>query len=101
MSVYGVNKVCYLAQKDLNFREQLRREPEKALVGFPLSDGERRAFLEHDMAALYRLGAHSFLLSRLPRFESMGLSRAEYIKSMRTLLTDEERRELEARRQCS
>ena len=101
MSVYGINKVCYLAQADLNFREQLRRDPETALSTFPLTDEERRAFLEHDMAKLYQAGAHSFLLSRLPRFQSMRLSRAGYVNSMRTLLSDEKRRELESRGQRS
>jgi hypothetical protein len=99
MSVYGINKVCYLAQSDLNFRERLKRDPEAALTGFPLTDAERRAFLECDMAALYKAGAHTFLLSRLPRFESMGMTRADYIRSMRSTLTDEERSALEAKGQ--
>ncbi|HLG72272.1 MAG TPA: hypothetical protein VK009_17785 [Chloroflexota bacterium] len=99
MSVYGINKVCYLAQMDLNFRERLKRDPEAALVGFPLTHDERRAFLEWDMASLYKAGAHTFLLSRLPRFESMGMTRADYIRSMRSTLTEEERRELEAKGQ--
>src|SRR5437867_184443 len=97
MSVYGINKVCYLAQADLNFREQLRRDPETALSTFPLTDQERRAFLEHDMASLYQAGAHSFLLSRLPRFQSMGLTRSGYVNNMRTLLSGDERHELELR----
>jgi hypothetical protein len=99
MSVYGINKVCYLAQSDLNFRERLKREPDKALVGFPLSDEERDAFLKWDMARLYQAGAHTFLLSRLPRFDSMGMTRDDYVKSMRTVLTDEERRDLESKGQ--
>jgi acetyl-CoA acetyltransferase len=86
VSVYGVNKVCYLAQTDLNFREQLRRDPATAIAGFPLSDEERQALLTHDVASLYKAGAHAFLLSRLPRFGSFGLTRDEYIRSLRTLL---------------
>jgi aromatic-ring opening dioxygenase LigAB LigA subunit len=86
MSVYGINKVCYQVQMDLNFRERLRHDPAGAIAGFPLSDEEREAFLSGDVASLYRLGAHSFLLSRLPRFDSLGLTRDEYIKRMRTLL---------------
>ncbi len=99
MSTYGINKVCYLAQSDLNFRERLKREPEKALIGFPLTDDEREAFLKWDMAKLYQAGAHSFLLSRLPRFDSMGLTRDAYVNSMRTLLTEEDRRQLESKGQ--
>ena len=99
MSVYGINKVCYLAQSDLNFREHLKRDPQAALTGLPLTEQERRAFLERDMATLYKAGAHTFLLSRLPRFDSMGMSRADYVRSMRTTLTEDERRQLEAKGQ--
>lgn len=86
MSLYGVNKVCHLTQTDPSFREQMRTDPTSAIAGFPLSEEERRAILEGDVAGLYQMGAHSFLLSRLPRFGSLGLTRDEYIKRMRTLL---------------
>ncbi len=86
MSVYGINKVCYQVQMDLGFRERMREDPAGALEGFPLTDEEREAFLSGDVATLYRWGAHTFLLSRLPRFDSLGLSRDEYIRRMRTLL---------------
>ena len=82
MSLYGVHKVCYLVQMDLAFRQRLAEDPAGALKDLPLSDEERRAFLERDMAALYRMGAHTFLMSRLPRFGAMGLSREEYIERM-------------------
>jgi len=95
MSVYGINKVCYLIQSDLNFREEMRRHPAKALTGIPLTDEERQAVLNGDVAKLYAWGAHSFLLSRLPRFESGGLTRQEYVRRMRELLTPEELEELE------
>lgn len=97
MSVYGINKVCYLSQTDLNFRDQLKRNPEAALTGFPLTPEERKAFLDWNVDELYQAGAHSFLLSRLPRFESMGLTRQEYIKRMRRLLAEGERRQVEGR----
>jgi hypothetical protein len=97
VSVYGVNKVCYLIQRDLDFREQMRRDPASALAGLPLTDEERQALVEGDVARLYQAGAHSFLLSRLPRFGSAGLTRQEYIRRMRTLLTPEERRALEGK----
>ncbi|HEX6512153.1 MAG TPA: hypothetical protein VF157_07645 [Chloroflexota bacterium] len=97
MSVYGVNQVCCLAQADLDFRERLRLDPAGALEGRPLSAGEREALLSGDVARLYEAGAHSFLLSRLPRFGSLGLTRQEYIRRMRALLSDSERRQLEGR----
>src|SRR5205823_5849824 len=96
--LYGINKVCYLVQSNLNFRELMRRDPAKALVGLPLTDEEREALMKGDVPKLYEWGAHSFLLSRLPRFESCGLTRQEYVRRMRVMLTPEERQGLEGKR---
>ena len=85
MSLYGVHKVCYLIQVDLAFREQMQSDPAAALARMPLDDKEREAILSGDVAALCKMGAHTFLLSRLPRFSSVGLSRAEYIQRRRAL----------------
>ncbi len=85
MSLYGVHKACYLVQVDLAFREQMRSNPTAALAGLPLDDQERAAILSGDVATLARMGAHTFLLSRLPRFDSVGLSRQEYIRRMGSL----------------
>ncbi len=87
MSAYGINKVCYLAQADLRFREQLRSEPAAALVDLPLEDAERQALLAGDVAALHRMGGLDFLLSNLARFGSFALTRDLYVERMRTLLT--------------
>ena len=91
MSSYGINKVCYLAQADLRFREQLRSDPAAALADMPLTEAERRALLAGDVAALYRLGGLDFLLSNLARFGSFGLTRNLYVGQMRTLLDDQSR----------
>jgi hypothetical protein len=88
MSAYGINKVCYLAQADLRFREQLRSDPAAALEELPLTDAERQALLAGDVAALHRMGGQDFLLSNLARFGSFGLTRDLYVERMRTLLTD-------------
>jgi hypothetical protein len=90
MSLYGVHKVCGLVQTDLNFRERMRTDPAGAIADadIPLTDEERTAILTGDVATLARMGAHTFLLSRLPRFDSLGLSRDEYIKRMRALLQE-------------
>lgn len=98
MSAYAINKVCYLIQTDIDFRERMRRDPAGALSGLPLTDEERQAFLDWDVAKLYQAGAHSFLLSRLARFGCLGMSRTDYIRSMRTLLSDNARLEVESRR---
>ena len=86
MSLYGVNKVCYLTQVDPAFRERMRTDAAGALAELPLTAEERSAILRGDVAQLRRWGAHTFLLSRLPRFDALGLSREEYIERMRVLL---------------
>jgi aromatic-ring opening dioxygenase LigAB LigA subunit len=89
MSLYGIHKTLYLLQNDLDFRERLRTEPEAALAEMPLSPAERHAFISGDMAALYRMGAHTFLMSRIPRFNALrGMTRAQYQESIRKVLTD-------------
>jgi Aromatic-ring-opening dioxygenase LigAB, LigA subunit len=89
MSLYAIHKTLWLVQNDLEFRERLRARPEEALADLPLTDEERQAFLTRDMAALYRMGTHTFLMSRLPRFNALGgLNRAEYQQSIRQVLQD-------------
>jgi hypothetical protein len=90
MSVYGINKVAHLLQADPAFREQMTDDPERAIAELPLSDTERAAILGADMAALYRLGAHTFLLSRIPRFLPGLISRDDYIEKMRSTLSPED-----------
>lgn len=85
MSLYGIHKVLYLLQNDLAFRERVRTQPREALVPMPLTDTERQALLDGDVAALYRMGAHTFLMSRMPRFNAFGLSRAEYQRRLRAV----------------
>jgi|SRR5450631_3772064 Aromatic-ring-opening dioxygenase LigAB, LigA subunit len=89
MSLYGIHKTLYLLQNDLDFRELLRTEPARALADLPLTDAERHALVEGDMAALYRMGAHTFLLSRIPRFNALGgLTREEYQRRLSVVLRD-------------
>jgi len=88
MSLYGINRACHLVQVDEAFREQMRTDAPSALAGLPLTAEEREAILRGDVAQLRRWGAHTFLLSRLPRFDALGLSREEYISRMRVLLDE-------------
>ena len=97
MSLYGVNKVSHLLQVDPGFRDRMAADPVTALAALPLSEEERSAILGADVAALYRMGAHTFLLSRIPRFLPDLISRDEYIERMRSVLTPEDRAELEAK----
>jgi hypothetical protein len=89
MTLYGIHKTLWLLQNDLEFREQFRTAPEVALAGLPLTEEERKALLGRDMAALYRMGTHTFLMSRLPRFNALGgLTRQQYQQSIRQVLDD-------------
>jgi hypothetical protein len=88
MSLYGIHKALYLLQNDLAFRERLRTDPAGALAALPLDEPERRALLEGDVATLYRMGTHTFLMSRIPRFNAFGLSREEYQRRLRAVLED-------------
>jgi len=89
MSLYGIHKTLWLLQNDLHFRERLRSDPDAALSELPLTDEERQALLNRDMAALYRMGTHTFLMSRIPRFNALnGLTRAEYQASITQVLSD-------------
>jgi hypothetical protein len=89
MSLYGIHKTLYLLQNDLEFRERLRSNPRSALETMPLTDHEREALLNGDMAELYRMGTHTFLMSRIPRFNALGgMTREEYQKRLRIVLDD-------------
>ncbi|HEY5271840.1 MAG TPA: hypothetical protein VIJ34_01255 [Acidimicrobiales bacterium] len=95
MTLYGVNKVSHLLQADPEFRDLMTTDPAAAIADLPLSDEERTAILDADVAALYQMGAHTFLLSRIPRFLPGLISRDEYIDRMRSVLSPAERAELE------
>ncbi len=93
MSLYGIHKTLWLLQNDLAFRERLRTEPEAALADLPLTDKERQALLTNDVATLYRMGAHTFLMSRLPRFNAFGgLTREQYQERLKVVLDEPARR---------
>jgi hypothetical protein len=88
MSVYTVHKLLHRAQVDVDFRERLRSDPSGSIAEWPFTEDERGALLAGDVAALARGGAHTFLLSRIPRFGLFGLDRDEYIRRMQALRGD-------------
>lgn len=88
MTLYGVHKTLYLLQNDLVFRERVRTDPDAALADMPLDAAERAALRDGDVAALYRMGVHTFLMSRIPRFNAFGLTRDEYQRRLRAVLED-------------
>jgi hypothetical protein len=84
MSVYEVNKLCYRILRDEGFREALKQDPEGATSFLPLTDEERSYLLHGEVGKLHDLGAHSYLLSHLSRFELFGLTVLAYSESIRS-----------------
>lgn len=80
MSIYEVHSICRAALKDESFRAALNENPEAALAGFDLQPAERQALLEGDVAALYAMGAHEYVLMWLGRAEVFGLSIPTYMQ---------------------
>lgn len=85
MSVYAINKICHLSERDAALRERLRADPDGTTRDFKLTDEERRALLAGDVAALFRLGAHPFLMQHLARHRLFGLDRDLYRERILTL----------------
>lgn len=83
MSVYQINKICYRALHEPEFRAALKQDPAGAIGMLPLSDEERKLLLAGEVGQLHDLGAHSFLLSHLSRFELFGLTVLTYSERMR------------------
>ena len=84
MSIYNVNKICYLVVHDPAFRKRMQEDPAKAIADFRLADEERQALLAGDVGRLCRLGAHAFLLGHLQRFQLVGLTMELHIQRIRT-----------------
>lgn len=82
MSVYFIHKTCMLAERDPAFRERLRQDPSAALADFRLTDEERSALLDGDVAKLASLGAHGYLLGRLRKHRVLGLTNENYVERM-------------------
>lgn len=62
MSRYAVNKVLWEVARDDAKAAAYTDAPETFLEGRPLTAEERRQLLERDFAAMFRDGAHPFLL---------------------------------------
>jgi hypothetical protein len=84
MSIYTINKLCRRTLHDLAFRDAVKRDPQNAIAPWPLTEEERTALLAGDVAKLFELGAHPYLLSYLTRYELFGLKVDVYSARMRT-----------------
>jgi len=78
MSAYTINEICYRCAHDPPFREAMKTDPSGALAGLDLSDEERGAVLAGEVGKLYRMGANTYLLSHLLRYELVGMTLPVY-----------------------
>ena len=83
MSVYQVNKVCYMADNDASFRKVLKEDPASALMPFSLTEEELAALMSGAVGRLRELGVHTFLLNHLARYDLLGVNRDNYLERLR------------------
>lgn len=84
MSSYEVNLIAAKTRKDPAFRERMKGEPEKVAAEFRLTPRERDALLAGDVAGLYRLGAHEYLLMGFAVCGVLGLDVPTYSERIRS-----------------
>lgn len=85
MTAYAINKVCWLLERDADFRERLRQDIDAAVAGFKLSPDELQAMKAGDVATLFLKGGHPFLLQALARQGIGGLNRELYRQRITSL----------------
>lgn len=84
MSAYGVNKFCYRLTVDSDHRRRVHDDLQAAMEPFDLTESERVAIVEGDVASLLlESGANAMLLVRLFAFGVGGLTEARYSEQMR------------------
>ena len=79
MSVYSLNKICYLLEMDASFRERIKSNPAETISEFPLTSDEREALTSGDVGKLFGMGVHPLVLSGLSRHEMFGVTRENYL----------------------
>jgi hypothetical protein len=86
MSVYAIDEVCYRLVHDPGFRAAAVADVAAAIRDADLNDTERTALIGGDVATLYRMGAHPFLLGHLARYGIAGLNAATYSERIHTVV---------------
>lgn len=89
MSIYQVNKMLYLIGINADLADRAQSRPESVFAQFDLADDELAALRAGDVATLYRMGVHGFLLQTMARHGVGGMTREEYRKRISTLLEGE------------
>lgn len=88
MSIYQVEKLCYRALHDPEFREALKADPAGMIAALPFTDEERSLLMRGEVGRLYELGAHPYLLSHISRLQLFGVTPEQYRERMRALGSD-------------
>jgi hypothetical protein len=83
VSLYEVNLVGRRVLHDEEFRALLLADPERALSEFDLAEQERDALHRGDVATLYQLGAHEYLLLNIARYGALGLDMKVFSERIR------------------
>ena len=81
MSLYQVDKLLFALFNDLELQDKYKKKADDVLERYDLDATELKALREVDAGALYRMGAHSFLLWQFARL--MELKPAVYFKQVR------------------
>jgi hypothetical protein len=89
MSIFAVNHLCREVLRDRAFRAAMKADPAQALAPLDLTADEQRALVAGDVGTLFRMGANSFLMAYLARFEVCGLNAETYNQRMRAVKVDE------------
>jgi hypothetical protein len=82
MSTYTLNKMIREINRDPARREAYFNAPDAFADGFQLTEEERRAFLERDVGALYRLGVHGLILRPFTLLHKM--PEPDYLSAIRS-----------------
>ncbi|HWL29804.1 MAG TPA: aromatic ring-opening dioxygenase subunit LigA [Burkholderiaceae bacterium] len=81
MSTYGLQKMIRDVNRDPQLRERYFCSPEALFQRYDMTADERRAVLERDFGALYRLGVHGLLLRPFSILHQV--SESDYLKAIR------------------
>ena len=81
VSLYQVQKLLFDVNRDWQVRVRFLDERERLVRDYELTAEERRAILDTDFHALYRMGVHSLLLG--PLAATLGLSFPDYLAILR------------------
>jgi hypothetical protein len=85
VSVYALDEICYRLVREPEFRAAVVADAAAATRDADLTPAERTALLTGDVATLYRMGVHAFLLGHLARYGVAGLDLATYSERIHTV----------------